>query len=60
MRPTQLHIMLADDDEDDRMFFAEAFEEIKAKYTLSVFKDGQQLMDYLTIPENPLKIENQN
>lgn len=54
MRPTPLHIMLADDDEDDRLFFKEAFEEVKIKYTISTFNDGEQLMEYLYNKENPL------
>jgi len=54
MRPTPLHIMLADDDEDDRLFFKEAFEEVKIKYDISTFNDGEQLMEYLSDPENAL------
>ena len=54
MRPTPLHIMLADDDEDDRLFFKEAFEEVKIKYDITTFNDGEQLMEYLSVPENPL------
>lgn len=53
MRPSPLHIMLADDDEDDRLFFIEAFSEVKTKYTITTFVDGSQLMDYLT-SDNPL------
>lgn len=52
MRPTTLHIMLADDDDDDRLFFREAFEEIKIDYKLSMFNDGEQLMEYLNVPSN--------
>lgn len=54
MRPTPIHIMLADDDEDDRLFFKEAFEEVKIKYKISTFNDGEQLMDYLYEAGNPL------
>lgn len=54
MRPTPIHIMLADDDEDDRLFFKEAFEEVKIKYNISIFNDGEQLMDYLYEANNPL------
>lgn len=54
MRPTPIHIMLADDDEDDRLFFKEAFEEVKIKYKISTFNDGEQLMDYLYEANNPL------
>lgn len=46
--------MLADDDEDDRLFFKEAFKEVKIQYTLSTFNDGVLLMDYLNVKENPL------
>jgi CheY-like chemotaxis protein len=54
MRPNNLHIMLADDDEDDRLFFKEAFEEVKIKYDITAFSDGEQLMHYLNEPENAL------
>ncbi len=54
MRPNNLHIMLADDDEDDRLFFKEAFEEVKIKYDITTFNDGEQLMHYLNEPENAL------
>ncbi|MCM4166992.1 Response regulator rcp1 [Arenibacter antarcticus] len=45
-----LNIALADDDQDDRTLFKEAIEEIKIKTKLSLFKDGKELMDYLTLP----------
>lgn len=54
MRPTTLHIMLADDDEDDRLFFKEAFEEVKINYRISAFNDGEQLMEHLYETSNPL------
>jgi len=54
MRPNNLHIMLADDDEDDRLFFKEAFEEVKIKYDITTFSDGEQLMYYLNEGDNPL------
>ncbi len=54
MQPTPLHIMLADDDEDDRLFFKEAFEEVKIKYDISTFSDGEQLMEHLNKSDNPL------
>jgi len=46
--------MLADDDEDDRLFFEEAFEEVKIKYRITTFNDGEQLMEHLYDEENPL------
>ncbi|MBT2159726.1 response regulator [Zobellia barbeyronii] len=45
-----LNIALADDDEDDRMLFSEAIDEIGIRTKLSLFKHGQELMDYLTLP----------
>jgi CheY-like chemotaxis protein len=42
-----LHIVLAEDDEDDRAFFKEAMEEVKIKTKVDTVNDGQQLMDYL-------------
>ncbi|MDX1328206.1 MAG: response regulator [Arenibacter sp.] len=45
-----LNIALADDDQDDRILFKEAIEEIKIKTKLSLFKDGKELMDYLVLP----------
>lgn len=47
-----LHILLADDDEDDRLFFKEAIEELKVKTVVTTVCDGVQLMDYLNQPEN--------
>ncbi len=45
-----LNIALADDDEDDRFLFKDAIEEIKIKTKLSLFTDGKELMDYLSLP----------
>jgi CheY-like chemotaxis protein len=42
-----LYILLAEDDEDDRLFFKEALQEIKVKTNISFVTDGAQLMDYL-------------
>ncbi len=41
------HILLADDDADDREFFSEAILELKIASAVSLFKDGKELMDYL-------------
>ncbi|SIS42857.1 Response regulator receiver domain-containing protein [Zobellia uliginosa] len=45
-----LNIALADDDEDDRMLFSEAIEEITIKTQLTCFKHGQELMEHLNTP----------
>lgn len=47
MENAPLRILLADDDEIDRLFFKEAFEELIIKTTVQTFNDGKQLMDYL-------------
>ena len=49
-----IHILLADDDEDDRMFFKEAFDEIKINTKVSLVNDGVELMNYLSEDGNPL------
>lgn len=46
-----MHIILADDDEDDRNFFSDAIQELKMNSTLTTFKDGKELIDYLEDPE---------
>jgi CheY-like chemotaxis protein len=45
-----LNIALADDDEDDRLLFKEAIEEIPIETKLSLFNHGQELMDHLSLP----------
>ena len=40
-------ILMADDDEDDRMFAKEALEEARLMNDLVFVEDGEQLMDYL-------------
>ncbi len=50
MNDIPLKIVLADDDEDDRMLFSEAIEEINIRTKLLLFNHGQELMDYLTLP----------
>jgi CheY-like chemotaxis protein len=42
-----INITLADDDEDDRLFFTDAFEELKINTRVNTFKDGVELMNYL-------------
>jgi len=45
-----LYILLAEDDEDDRLFFKEALQEIKVKTIIDFVNDGSQLMKYLNQP----------
>jgi len=48
MSTKSIHVLLADDDEDDRLFFIDAFEEIKVKTKVEVVHDGVELMEYLS------------
>ncbi len=48
MENTLIRILLADDDESDRLLFKEAFDEMEIKTTVHVVNNGMQLMDYLT------------
>ncbi len=47
MQTDYIHIILADDDEDDRSFFKDAFSELKINTKVETFSDGVDLMDYL-------------
>jgi len=49
-----IYVLLADDDEDDRLFFREAFEEIKIKTKVKTVNDGVELMNHLTKSGNEL------
>jgi CheY-like chemotaxis protein len=42
-----LPVLLADDDMDDRMLFADAISDLKLPIDLQLVKDGAELMDYL-------------
>lgn len=42
-----MHIILADDDEDDRLFFTDAFDELKIHTKVNTYNDGAALMEYL-------------
>ena len=52
MEPKQknapVNILLADDDKDDRYFFEKALKEVPIATHLTTFKDGEQLMNYLS------------
>ena len=47
MQTDYIHIILADDDEDDRLFFTDAFSELKINTKVNTFNDGVELMNYL-------------
>jgi CheY-like chemotaxis protein len=44
---SDIKILLADDDRDDRHFFVRALKNIRMSTALKTVEDGQQLMDYL-------------
>jgi two-component system, response regulator len=45
--PKPFTVLMADDDEDDRLLARDAFEECEAEVDLRFVEDGEQLMDYL-------------
>lgn len=47
MEKEYIHIILADDDEDDRLFFTDAFDELKINTKVQTFINGVELMNYL-------------
>ncbi len=47
MQTDYIHIILADDDEDDRFFFTHAFSELKINTKVHTYNDGVELMNYL-------------
>ena len=51
MNKEYMHIILADDDEDDRLFFTDAFDELKINTKVQTYNDGAELMDYLNDEE---------
>jgi len=54
MTTKQLHIVLAEDDKDDRLFFENAFKGLKIENELTVCEDGLALMEFLrTVDELP-------
>lgn len=48
MNSDYLNITLADDDEDDRMFFEDAFSELKLNTKVNTHNDGAELMESIT------------
>ena len=43
----KVNIILVDDDEDDRLLFSEALEELKLDVSFLMFENGLKLIDYL-------------
>ncbi len=54
MNIASVNLLLADDDEDDCMFFKEALEELPVNSSLKTVKDGEQLMELLTTKPDTL------
>ncbi len=54
MENKPLHILLADDDELDRLFFTDAFSELKIKTIVQTVKNGIELMKWLNEKDAPL------
>ena len=50
MQNELIHILLADDDEDDRLFFMDAFGEMKIRTKVRTVNDGVELIQHLTKP----------
>jgi CheY-like chemotaxis protein len=48
MENERIYVLLADDDKDDRLFFKDAFEELKINTVVTTVNDGEELMQYLT------------
>lgn len=51
MKANEVHILLAEDDRDDRLFFKNAFKDLKIENRLSICENGTDLMDYLVAAE---------
>jgi PleD family two-component response regulator len=49
-----IHVILTDDDEDDRLIFKEIMDEMDKDIIVHMVNDGKQLMDVLTTEKNPL------
>ena len=50
MQNELIHILLADDDEDDRLFFMDAFGEMKIRTKVRTVNDGVELIQHLSKP----------
>lgn len=54
MEKQPLHILLAEDDESDRLLFTDAFAELKIETIVHTVNDGIQLMKWLNKEDNRL------
>lgn len=54
MKQNTLNLWLADDDDDDCMFFKEALDELPVDSTLVTVQNGEELMRALTTKDVPL------
>lgn len=52
MRTELLHIVFADDEENDRLLFLDALKELKIKTITHTVNDGVELMEYLSNEDN--------
>lgn len=50
----KLHLLLADDDQDDRFFFNKVLKALSIPTQFSSVEDGEQLMDFLSAGNMPL------
>lgn len=51
-RQERMHIILADDDQEDRDLFKDAIDELHLDVDLSIFSNGDELLDFLHHPDN--------
>lgn len=54
MENDPIHILLAEDDESDRLLFTEAFSELKIRTIVRTVNNGIELMDFLNIKDTRL------
>ncbi|UZO81123.1 response regulator [Aquimarina sp. ERC-38] len=54
MKLDVLKIVLVDDDEDDRLLFQDAIEEVDIQTQLLMFSNGEEFMDYLLLTGQPM------
>jgi CheY-like chemotaxis protein len=54
MNSETIHILLADDDEDDRLFFNDAINQLNIRTNVATVENGKELMEYLLDPNYDL------